>query len=50
MNLNFPCIHGLHATRGGTFPTEEKGSGVNNARDPVETKLHTAVGKGLGLG
>ena len=30
-------------------PGHKKGSGVNNAKDPVETKLHTAVCKGLGL-
>ena len=27
-------------------PGHKKGSGVNNAKDPVETKLHTAVCKG----
>ncbi|WP_406126868.1 hypothetical protein [Streptomyces sp. NBC_00989] len=27
-------------------PGHRKGSGVNNAKDPVETKLHTAVCKG----
>lgn len=27
-------------------PVHKKGSGVNNAKDPVETKLHTAVCKG----
>jgi len=27
-------------------PGHKKGSGVNNKKDPVETKLHTAVCKG----
>ena len=27
-------------------PGHKKGSGVNNVKDPVETKLHTAVCKG----
>jgi hypothetical protein len=27
-------------------PGHKKGAGVNNAKDPVETKLHTAVCKG----
>ncbi|MER6785740.1 hypothetical protein ABT330_14130 [Streptomyces sp. NPDC000658] len=38
-----PCLRGRGAWVEPADPGHKKGSGVNNRKDPVETKLHTAV-------